>query len=78
MLFYLLLAISLSNALVIKDGDTDPTESPKKPTISTTVWIIIVVVVIIVGSIIIALIIKYFWCNRFRSCHADYVAPEAA
>lgn len=76
MIFPLLLAFALSNSLIIKGDDYDPTDPPKKPLISTTVWIIIVVVVIIVGSVIIALIIKYFWCKRFRGRNSQYISQE--
>lgn len=76
MIFPLLLAFALSSSLIIKGDGNDPTDEPKKPVISTTVWIIIVVIVIIVGSVILALIIKYFWCNRFRGRNADYIPPE--
>ena len=74
----LLLATVLAGSRIIKDDGYDPTPTPKKPLISTTVWIIIVVIVIIVGSVIIALIIKYFWCNRFRGHNTNYISPDQA
>ena len=74
MLFPLLILAALSNKNIRED---DPTPEPtSKPGLPTGVYIAICVVVIIAGSIIIAFIIKYFWCNRFKRQNDGYTSPN--